>query len=61
MIPFFLHSVLRHQGEALPTLGMADYEQQAESFEYDQESLYTGEPTSDVRSRLDVRRLNLPH
>jgi hypothetical protein len=26
MIAFFLCSVLRHQGEALPTLGMADGE-----------------------------------
>jgi hypothetical protein len=40
---------------------MADYEQQAESFEYDQEGLHTVEPTSDVRSQLDVQRLNLPH
>ena len=61
MIPFFLHSVLRHQGEALPTLGMADYEQQAESFEYEQEGLQSVEPASNVRSQLDVQRLNLPH
>jgi len=36
MIPFSLRSVLRHQGKALPTLGMADYEQQAESSEFEQ-------------------------
>lgn len=39
MAPFFLRGVLRHQGEALPTLGMADYEQQAESSEFEQEDL----------------------
>ena len=61
MIPYFLHSVLRHEGEALPTLGMADYEQQAESSEFEQEDLRSSEGTVALRSQLEARQITGPH
>jgi len=61
MIPFFLRSVLRHQGEALPTLGMTDYEQQAESSEFDQQDLRSSEGSVGLRSQLQARQTILPH
>jgi hypothetical protein len=60
MIPFFLRCVLRHQGEALPTPGMADYEQQAESSDYDQADVRTSEGSTDIRSQLGMRQFNGP-
>jgi hypothetical protein len=60
MIPFFLRSVLRHQGEALPTLGMADYEQQAESSEFEQADLRSSEGTATIRSQLQARQIAGP-
>lgn len=61
MIPYFLHSVLRHEGEALPTLGMADYEQQAESSEFEQEDLRSSDGTVALRSQLQARQIAGPH
>jgi hypothetical protein len=61
MIPFFLRSVLRHQGETLPTLGMADYEQQAESSPFEQEDLRSSEGTVAMRSQLEARQIAGPH
>jgi hypothetical protein len=61
MIPFFLRGVLRHQGEALPTLGMADHEQQAESSDYDQADVRTSEGSTDIRSQLGMGQFNGPH
>ncbi len=61
MIPFFLRGVLRHQGEALPTLGMADYEQQAESSDYDRADVRTSEGSTDIRSQLGMGQFNGPH
>jgi len=51
-IPFFLRSVLRHQGEALPTLGTADCEQAG---------MRTSEGSTDIRSQLGMRRFTGPH
>ncbi|MFZ2414312.1 MAG: hypothetical protein WAW16_08870, partial [Candidatus Cryosericum sp.] len=61
IIPFFLRGVLRHQGEALPTLGMADYEQQAESSEFEQEDLRSSEGAVTLRSQLQARQITGPH
>ncbi len=61
MIPFFLRGVLRHQGEALPTLGMADYEQQADSSEFEQEDLRSSEGAVAMRSQLQTRQIAGPH
>jgi|GEM_PF-290670 len=61
MIPLYLRSVLRHQGEALPTLGMADYEQQAESSEFEQEDLRSSEGATTIRSQLQERQIAQPH
>lgn len=61
MVPYFLRSVLRHQGEALPTLGMADYELQAESFEYDQTETRASQGAVEFRSQLGVEQFNRPH
>ncbi len=60
MIPFFLRSVLRHQGEALPTLGMADYETQAEAAEYEQAEPHMSEGAVEIRSQLGVQQLPGP-
>lgn len=61
MAPFFLRGVLRHQGEVLPTLGMADYEQQAESSEFEQEDLRSSGGTVAIRSQLQARQIAGPH
>ncbi|MGB9578621.1 MAG: hypothetical protein ACPL3S_05055, partial [Halothiobacillaceae bacterium] len=61
MVPYFLRSVLRHQGEALPTLGMADYELEAESFEYDQTESRASQGAAEFRSQLGVEQFNRPH
>jgi hypothetical protein len=59
--PFFLRSVLPHQGEALPTLGMADYEQQAESTDHELEDLLSLEGTATIRSQLQARQIAGPY
>jgi len=61
MIPYFLRSVLRHQGEALPTLGMADYETQAESFDEDRPAPGTSEGAAELRWQLGTEQFNRPH
>jgi hypothetical protein len=48
MIPCFLRGVLRHQGEALPTLGMANYEWA---------DMRTSEGTVAIRSQLQAREI----
>jgi hypothetical protein len=60
-IPYFLRSVLRHQGEALPTLGMADYEVQAESFDADGVEVASSAGSAALRSQLGMEQFNRPH
>lgn len=61
MVPYFLRSVLRHQSEALPTLGMADYEAQTESFDYDEVEVGASEGSAELRSQLGMEQFNRPY